>query len=145
MQHTVYITYILHITHYHIANRCFVYHKAPQELHRKTFFFNCHICLFSGPYHQPSPGQQIPALQTSHGHLHWEPLCWSIVLQVCNISAFDFSGCDRPRLQQTLSCTYVWYSNDTLYHLGRESAVLKGSLTQLYAAIKSPDEWMKCL
>ncbi|TKS90898.1 Dedicator of cytokinesis protein 3 [Collichthys lucidus] len=33
------------------------------------------------PYHQPPPGQQIPALQARHGHLHREPLRRSFVLQ----------------------------------------------------------------
>lgn len=51
----------------------------------RTTFWNCHFCLFPGPYHQPPPGQQIPALQTSHGHLHREPLCRSVVLQVCDV------------------------------------------------------------
>lgn len=41
---------------------------------------------FPGPHHQPPPGQQIPALQTRHGHLHREPLRWSSVLQVGDLS-----------------------------------------------------------
>lgn len=41
---------------------------------------------FPGPHHRPPTRQQIPALQTRHGHLHREPLCWSSVLQVGDLS-----------------------------------------------------------
>lgn len=38
------------------------------------------VCL--GIYHQPAQGQPILPLQTRHGLLHSEQLCWSVGLQV---------------------------------------------------------------